>query len=119
HIICKFLSPDQRAFEVDLDLKPCTGIRTKLSPGAASFDADSFQNTDKAPLRFLRDDTRLIESFDKTSRSTVKNGNFRSVDFHNKIIDTQRSDRRHQMFDRINLGLFRSKRCAKVSCANL
>ncbi len=106
HIVCKLLPTDQRAFEVDLDFKPRTGEGAEFTPGTASFDSDRFQNANKASLCFLRDNTRLIESFDKTRRRTIENRNFRTINFNDKVINAQRGDRRHQVLNRVDLGLF-------------
>ncbi|MCY1233760.1 hypothetical protein D9M72_463150 [compost metagenome] len=102
HVALPGLATDQRAIEVDLDLEAHAVIGRELRPGRARFDAHRLDDADVATLDCKGANAHLLDRVDEGFGAAVHDRHFGAVNFDRQVVEAERIDRGHHMFDRSN-----------------
>ena len=90
---------EPRMLEVDMALEGEAFRRRHPEQAVLLRDLDGLQHLDRAALLLLFHDACALQEEHERRRTAVHGGDFRPIEFHQRIVDFTARERRHEMLD--------------------
>ena len=89
HLMCSPLMPNCKTIVVDCKVQIKTGMWTKLAPTSTISNTNCPQHLNEPSGGIKLANTNLIDRLDKGSRTSIHDGNFRTIELNSNIVEFQ------------------------------